>query len=135
MCDDDLPRLPPIRVAPEEAVDLALAALEAAGVDPRNVILGVAEPADDAEGNRHYATHVGACDERDDATMLEFVVMDLRREVNHQCMALFGPERCPECDSVRYGHRQGPDPSNSIRVMLWMECMACGYTGPFDDSK
>jgi hypothetical protein len=105
--------------------EVALAALEAAGLPRSRVLLGIVGDTDD--DGTDYEAHVGATENRDDAAMLTFTAKQLVEEAQQQGAALASAERCPICASQRYGMVRRPADEGPIRLRIFDVCMDCGH--------
>ena len=116
-------------MTPGEAVKLAVDTLRAAGIEERHMVIAITDPY--ARGRQTiYQTFVGACEDRDDALLLSSITETAHEEATQQSRMTWGPDRCPDCKSNRYGIVQHPD-RRRLKLNVRRECLACGHKGPW----
>lgn len=99
-----------------DQIRVALEALEASGIPPERVVLGIVGDSD--EDGFEYETHVGAARDQSLAVNLSITTRAIDREVQQQAMALVGTDQCPRCSSVRFGVVQRSAGSGRSRAHL-----------------
>jgi hypothetical protein len=111
----------------EHDLATAIAALDRAGIDTTQIVLGIV--GEKIGDETHYDYHVGRALDRDNASMLHYVAKELVNRSNNQLTSFFHDESmCPSCGSDRvFFDHYARKVKGRIKRGSFNECWDCGW--------